>query len=192
MGGDLGGGLGEVHVMADAVLDFWFREVSVDKRFAKDTTLDRMIANRFGAMRDRVLANRAEGWRDDPAALLAAIVLLDQFSRNMHRDKAAAFTGDALALELAKDAIRKGWDMALDPERRAFLYMPLMHAEDCETQILSLASFEGLGDAENLRYAREHAEVIGRFGRFPSRNAALGRASTAEEIEYLSRPGAGW
>jgi uncharacterized protein (DUF924 family) len=178
--------------MADAVLDFWFHDVPADRRFARDAALDRKIADRFGAMHDHVLVTRAEGWRDDPATLLAAIVLLDQFSRNMHRDKAAAFAGDALAVELTKEAIGKGWDIRVAPERRAFLYMPLMHAEDRETQILSLTSFERLGDAENLRYAREHAAVIGRFGRFPSRNAALGRNPTPDELAYLSRPGAGW
>ncbi|MDB5704592.1 MAG: hypothetical protein JWN66_1708 [Sphingomonas bacterium] len=192
MRGDLGAGSGEVHDMAQAVLDFWFGEVPAEKRFARDDGLDRTVAGRFGAMREAVLGSEASGWRDDPNTLLAAIILLDQFSRNIHRDDSEAFAGDALALGLAKEAIERGWDETLAPERRAFLYMPLMHAEDRETQTTSLACFERLGDDENLFYAREHADVIARFGRFPSRNPALGRPSTPEEEAYLSRLGAGW
>ena len=181
---------GEVH--AQAVLDFWFGEVPPDRRFAMDDALDRTIERRFGPMRDAVLVSRADGWRDDPDAVLAAIILLDQFSRNIHRGKDEAFAGDRLALALARQAIARGWDASLDPERRAFLYMPLMHAEDGKTQELSLACFERLEDPENLQYAREHAGTITRFGRFPGRNAALGRQSTPEEQAWLSRPGAGW
>ena len=113
MGGDLGAGSREVHDKAKAVLDFWFKEVPADQRFAKDAALDRTIMARFGAMRDEVLTTRAEGWRGDPATLLAAIILLDQFSRNMHRGRAEAFAGDALTLELAKEAIGRGWDAKL-------------------------------------------------------------------------------
>jgi uncharacterized protein (DUF924 family) len=190
MAGDLGVAGGEVH--AQAVLDFWFWEVSPDKRFARDDALDRTIAARFGPMRDAVLVSRADGWRDDPDAILAAIILLDQFSRNIHRGKDEAFAGDRLALALARLAIAMGWDASLDPERRAFLYMPLMHAEDSRSQELSLACFGTLGSPEDLQYAREHADVIAQFGRFPSRNAALRRRSTPEEQAWLSRPCAGW
>ena len=190
MGGDLGAGQGEVH--ARAVLGFWFGEVPPEKRFAKDAALDAEIARRFGALRDALLASDAAGWRDDPDTILAAIILLDQFSRNIHRDTAQAFAADRLALSLAHEAIAHGWDTAIDPERRAFLYMPLMHAEDGAVQRESVACFTRLGNEENLAYAREHAAVIDRFGRFPSRNAALGRASTPGEQAYLSQPGAGW
>ena len=193
MRGDLGAGASEVHEKASAVLSFWFGEVPAKQRFAADPALDQEITARFGAMRDAVLATGAQGWRDDPETLLAAIILLDQFSRNMHRGTAAAFTGDALSLDLTREAIERGWDERLDPdEQRAFLYMPLMHAEDPAAQQLSVACFEQLGNAENLAYAHEHADVIVRFGRFPSRNEALGRKSTPAEKAYLSQPGAGW
>jgi len=198
MRGDLGAGSGEVHDgdvhdRAEAVLAFWFGDVPAEKRFAKDEALDREIGNRFGAMRDAVLASRARDWRGSPDHLLAAIILLDQFSRNIHRDTAEAFAGDAIALDLTREAIEKGWDERVDQdEARAFLYMPLMHAESREAQMLSVACFEQLGDEKNLHYARDHAEVIERFGRFPSRNAALGRQSTPEEEVYLSQPDAGW
>jgi len=190
MGGDLGAGRGEVH--ACAVLDFWFGEVSPEKHFARDAALDTEIGRRFGVLRDEVLAADAAGWRDNPETMLAAIILLDQFSRNIHRDTAQAFAADPLALALAHEAIARGWDETIDPARRAFLYMPLMHAEDPAVQHESIACFTRLGNAENLRYAREHAAVIERFGRFPSRNVALGRASTPEEQAWLSQPGAGW
>lgn len=190
MGRDLGVTGSEVH--AQAVLDFWFGEVPPDKRFARDDALDRTIVERFGPIRDAVLVSRADGWRDDPDTILAAIILLDQFSRNIHRGKDEAFAGDRLALALARLAIGMGWEASLDPERRAFLYMPLMHAEDRRAQELSLTCFEKLGDPKELQYAREHADVIAQFGRFPSRNAALRRRSTPEEEAWLSRPGAGW
>jgi uncharacterized protein (DUF924 family) len=193
MRGDLGAGASEVHEKASAVLSCWFGEVPANQRFVADPVLDQKITARFGAMHDVVLATGAQGWRDDPETLLAAIILLDQFSRNMHRGTAAAFSGDALALDLTREAIERGWDERLDPdEQRAFLYMPLMHAEDPAAQQLSVACFEQLGDAENLAYARDHADVIARFGRFPSRNDALGRKSTPAEKAYLSQPGAGW
>lgn len=198
MGGDLGAAScevhdGEVHDRAAAVLAFWLGEVPAEQRFAKDEALDRKIAAEFGAMRDAVLAERAEGWRETPDSLLAAIILLDQFSRNIYRDRAEAFAADALALDLTREAIEKGWDERIEREEaRSFLYMPLMHAEDRTAQALSVTCFEQLGNAENLHFAREHAAVIARFGRFPSRNAALRRASTPEEEAYLSQPGAGW
>jgi uncharacterized protein (DUF924 family) len=190
MGGDLGAGRIEVH--ACAVLDFWFGEVPPDKHFVCDPALDAEIAHRFGAMRDRVLATDGAGWCGDPDTMLVAIILLDQFSRNIHRGTLQAFAADPLALRLTQEAIARGWDEAIDTERRAFLYMPLMHAEDSAVQRESVACFTRLGNVENLDYAREHAAVIERFGRFPSRNAALGRTSTPEEQSWLSQPGAGW
>lgn len=185
-------GEAEVHARAREVLDFWLDEVPEEKRFAKDAALDRTIAERFGPLRDLVMGSGAAGWRDDPDTLLAAIILLDQFSRNIHRGSAEAFTGDPLAQQLTRIGLDRGWDRTMSDDRREFLYMPLMHAEDPAIQKLCLEKFGELGDAENLRYARDHAEVIDRFGRFPSRNAALGRETTPEEAAYLSQPGAGW
>ncbi|TPG43065.1 DUF924 domain-containing protein [Sphingomonas koreensis] len=173
MADDLGTAPGEVHAAARAVLAFWFDETPEDKWFARDEALDRAIAGRFGALRDAVLAVDAAGWRDDPDTLLAAVILLDQFSRNIHRDRAQAFAADGLALDLTHLAIARGWDALVPPERRAFLYMPLMHAEDREEQALSADCFARLGQPENLYFAKAHRAVIDRFGRFPSRNAAL-------------------
>ena len=193
-GEDVGGDspTGEIEVDARAILDFWFGEVPPEKHFTTDDALDAEIGLRFGALRDAVLASDAAGWRETPDTLLAAIILLDQFSRNIHRDTRQAFAADPLALALTQEAIARGWDEAIDAERRAFLYMPLMHAENPAVQRESVACFTRLGNEENLGYAHEHAAVIERFGRFPSRNAALGRVSTPGERAWLSQPGAGW
>jgi uncharacterized protein (DUF924 family) len=177
---------------AAAVIAFWLGEVPPDKRFAKDAALDRTIAARFGDLRDRVLEENAAGWRDTPDRLLAAIILLDQFSRNLHRGTAQAYAADPLALSLTREAIGRGWEDRYSAEQRQFLYMPLMHAEDAEVQALSVASFEALGNAEALAFARDHRDVVLRYGRFPSRNAALGRVSTPAEEAYLAQPGVGW
>jgi uncharacterized protein (DUF924 family) len=182
----------EVHARAGEVLDFWFRGVPPEKYFTKDVALDQAIRLRFGALRDLVLGNGAAGWRDEPETLLAAVILLDQFSRNLHRGSAEAFAADPLAQTLTLSAIDRGWDEPLPALRRQFLYLPLSHAEDPELQTLCLERMAELGDEEALRYAHEHAEVIARFGRFPTRNAALGRESTPAEEEYLSQPGVGW
>lgn len=182
---------GEVHAQARAALDFWFG-LSDEQHFVRDLALDREIADRFASLRDEVLESDARNYRDDPDALLAAIILLDQFSRNIHRDTPRAFEADDLAVSLTLLAIERGWDGHCPPDRRAFVYMPLMHAEDVSLQALSVAKFEDLGNANNLKFARDHAAVVARFGRFPARNAALGRASTLVEIDYLSRPDADW
>ncbi|SEM44611.1 Uncharacterized conserved protein, DUF924 family [Sphingomonas gellani] len=176
---------------AREVLGFWFG-LPADRHFAKDDALDAEIRARFAGMRDRVLADKAEGWRDDPDTLLAAIILLDQFSRNIHRGSAEAFRGDDLAASLTLLAIDRGWEERFPPERRVFLLMPLMHAEDAGLQALSVNRFEALDRPENTRFAHDHADVFRRFGRFPGRNAALGRHSTPEEEAYLAEPGAGW
>ncbi|MDB5678080.1 MAG: hypothetical protein JWM94_1082 [Sphingomonas bacterium] len=174
------------------MLRFWLDETSARQRFAKAPALDAEIARRFGVWRDAVLANRAEGWTDDPVDLLAAIILLDQFSRNIHRDTARAFESDELALRLARSMVANGWDTGLSGLERQFAYLPFEHSERIEDQRESVRLFTDTGEAVGIDYAHRHLMVIERFGRFPSRNAALGRVSTPEEEEYLSQPGAGW
>ena len=192
MASDLGSTATEVHARAEEVLGFWFEALMPEQWFAKSDALDREIADLFEALRVAVFESKAAGWRDDPRTLLAAVILLDQFSRNVHRGTAEAFAADPLAQELASLAVERGWDRAMTPEQRQFLYLPFEHAESRELQAVSLSCFEALGQEEALEYARQHAEVIARYGRFPSRNAALGRESTPEEKEYLAQPGAGW
>jgi uncharacterized protein (DUF924 family) len=190
MAGDLGMTKGEVDSAAREVHDFWFA-LTTEQQFAKDDALDAAIRDRFGSLRERVLTSGAAGWRDDPRTLLAAVIVLDQFSRNLFRGEAEAFRADPLARELTEQAVARAWDAELPQEERVFLYMPLMHAEDAEGQAKSVAIFGALGIEENARFARDHAEVIARFGRFPSRNAALGRETTEAERAYLEA-GGGW
>lgn len=194
MGGDLGTHGALVHdaardgieQAARTVLDFWFA-LPMERQFTRDSILDAEIAERFGSLRDRVFAQRAEDWRDGPDELLAAVVLLDQFSRNMYRDSPRAFEADDLSVELTLLAIEHGWEPRYAEEERAFLYMPLMHAEDLPLQQLSVAKFEDLG-GPNVPFATGHQAIIERFGRFPTRNAALGRQNSAAEQEYLDAP----
>jgi uncharacterized protein (DUF924 family) len=182
----------DVHAKTHEVLGFWFDLAMPEQWFAKSDSFDDEVRALFGPLRDLVLGSGAAGWRDDPETLLAAIIILDQFSRNIYRGQAGAFAADPLAQELTALALVSGWDEGMSGERRQFLYMPLMHAEDPELQALCLKCFDALGREENIAFARDHAAVIERFGRFPSRNAALGRESTPEEKLYLSQPGAGW
>lgn len=177
---------------AAGILDFWFREVGPDRQFVKDELLDAECARRFGPLRDAVLADGAEGWREDAEVLLAAIILLDQMSRNIHRDTPEAFAADPLSLELALSGIARGYHRDLPPDRRAFLYMPLMHSEDRGVQRFSVRCFAEPGLEHNLDFARAHRDAIERFGRFPDRNAALGRQNTPAETGWLAENGGGW
>ena len=166
---------------ARAVLAFWFGEVGKDRWWARDVALDAAIAARFGDLRDAVLASRARGWRDDADTLLAAIILCDQFSRNVHRESRKAFEADALARELTMLALERGWDAGMTIDQRQFLLMPLMHSEKLVDQVRGLAEFAALGDANVTHYAQLHHDQIARFGRFPGRNAALGRRTSEAE-----------
>ena len=166
---------------ARAVLDFWFDEVGRERWFAKSDALDGQIRTRFAGLQGDLLANKAVAWRDTPEHLLAAIIVLDQFSRNLHRGSAKAFAADPIALEMTKLALERGWDAAMAADRRQFLLMPLMHSEKLAEQDRALVEFEKLGIVGVLDFARRHHDQIARFARFPGRNAALGRRSTPEE-----------
>ncbi len=166
---------------APAVLDFWFDEVGQERWFAKSGPLDERIRARFAALYRDLLASHAKAWRDTPNHLLAAIIVLDQFSRNLHRGSAKAFAADPIALALTMFALERGWDTALLPEQRQFLLMPLMHSEKLGDQRRSLDEYVKLGDPDVLAFAKLHHDQIARFGRFPGRNAALGRRTTPQE-----------
>jgi len=171
------------------ILHFWFEETPPKQRFAKDVAFDATIHQRFGALHARAVQGELWDWRGTPQGRLAEIVVLDQFPRNLHRGSALAFAHDGMALVLAQEAISAGADAQLTPEQRAFLYMPFMHSESRAMQRESVRLFTALGRAENLDFAHRHAEIIERFGRFPHRNADLGRTSTAEELAFLQQPG---
>lgn len=192
MDAHLGGETVEVHDVAQAVLAFWFDELTPEQHFAVDPAIDRKIADRFGALREDIVTHDALGWRATPDLLLAAIIVLDQFSRNIFREDGRAYEADPLALSLTRYGIERGWHETLPPERAIFLLMPLMHAERADAQADSVTYFTALGVPEQIEYAEKHRDVIERFGRFPSRNAMLGRETKPEEAEFLSRQGTGW
>jgi len=169
---------------APAVLTFWFDEVGRDRWFARSDALDAQIAKRFGPWRDAVVASAAKAWRDTPGHLLAAIILIDQFSRNLHRGSASAFAADPLALELTRAALERGWDAGMTPDQRQFLLMPLMHSEALADQSRALDEYSKLG-GDVRHFAKLHYDQIARFGRFPGRNLALGRRTTPEEQAAL-------
>lgn len=170
--------------------------------FRKDPQFDATIRTRFGALIAQAVAGRLSHWDDAGAeGRLARILLLDQFTRNAWRDTPQAFGGDVLALAAAQQMIAAAQDLALAPLARAFAYLPFEHAEDIALQQQSVALFENLHAQQGAvaptlagmrDYAIRHRDVIARFGRFPHRNAILGRISTAEECAYLREPGAGF
>jgi len=177
------------------VLDFWFGAPNSRERgrprklwFQKSEPFDAEIRGRFLAGWEQAVRGELEHWQATPLASLALVVTLDQFPRNMFRGTARAFASDSLALAAARHMIATGFDRVLSPVERLFAYLPFAHAEDLAAQRRSLALSHGL-DPEDLRSAQRHYEIIARFGRFPHRNAILGRRSTAEEIEFLKRPG---
>jgi len=171
------------------VIGFWFEELGRARWFAKDGDVDAAIRDRF-----LILYEVLSGWAAADALTsarraLATVIVLDQFPRNMFRDTPQAFATDALARAIAQGAIAQGLDDGLEAEHRIFLYLPLEHSEEKDDQALSVALISGLGDAEFTRYALAHKAVIDRFGRFPHRNAVLGRTSTPEELAFLAEPG---
>jgi uncharacterized protein (DUF924 family)/TolB-like protein/class 3 adenylate cyclase len=170
-----------------AVLQFWFQELPAAQWFVKDTALDARIREDFLATHEQLVANDGVEL-SGPRATLAAVIVLDQFSRNLFRGEPRAFAADAIARRIATIAIERGFDRSMSKEERMFLYMPFQHSEDRADQTRALALMESLGNDNWTHFARVHKEIIDRFGRFPHRNAVLNRQSTAEEIEALKDP----
>ena len=196
-GGEAAAGSDRHPVTPDEVLDFWFAGEPAAWRkawFTKDTAFDESC----GRFREALRAAREgtfDAWTETPRGALALLILLDQLSRNIHRGSPLAFAADPKARQIAKEAIRRGFDAMLTPVERIFMYLPFEHSEDLADQETSVALFETLRDtigADSVAYAYRHQDVIRRFGRFPHRNAVLGRASTQEEQSYLAEPGAGF
>ena len=175
---------------AQELIDFWFEEAGEEKWWAKDDAFDAEIERRYGDLRRHVIETQAADWRQGPRRILAAILMLDQFSRNLHRGSAEAFEQDPLARRLTRRAIELGYDQKLAPEYRSFVYMPLMHSEDLDDQDQSVELFDKL-DPDMAKFARLHRDQIAAFGRFPGRNEALGRKSTPAERMALA-DGAGF
>ena len=172
-----------------SVIDFWFDEIDPRQWWNRDDEFDRRIHERFGAAHAQASRCELYHWRATPLGRLAEIVVLDQFSRNMYRNSAQAFACDPLALALAQEAIATHADKALEPARRAFLVMPFMHSESLVIHEIAVKLFGEPGLQSNLDFELRHKAIIERFGRFPHRNASLGRTSSAEEVEFLKTPG---
>jgi uncharacterized protein (DUF924 family) len=174
------------------VIQFWFEEIEPKQRFAKDLEFDEMIRSRFGAVHEQARTGLLYSWRDHPLDALAEIIVLDQFSRNMFRDSPEAFAWDTLALVLAQEAVRRKLDAALPVNQKGFLYMPFMHSESAEIHEIALFLFDQPGLEDNYNFELKHKVIIDRFGRYPHRNAILGRESSAEEEQFLAQPGSGF
>lgn len=181
---------------AREVLEFWFGprpHVALDVWFRKDPAFDEDIRKRFGDDVAAAVEGAFGDWCATPHGALARVILLDQFTRNLYRDSARAFSGDDGALATAREAVDQRFDRDLDGFERWFLYMPFEHSEDPQMQERSLALFGALtrdtDDPGGLEWAEKHAAIIRRFGRYPHRNAMLGRDSTPDEIAFLTQPG---
>jgi uncharacterized protein (DUF924 family) len=187
---------------AQEILDFWFGAPGTAEHgkerelwFRKSAATDELIRTRFGTAVESALHGECENWPQTTEGARALILLLDQFTRNIFRDTPRSYAGDARALELARNLVASGADRTLLPFERWFVYLPFEHSESIEAQRESVRLFGELataGHPDALKWAQKHYDIIARFGRFPHRNSILGRASTADEIEYLAQPGAGF
>lgn len=173
----------------DAVLQFWFEATAPAAWWRKDPAFDALIRQRFAALHAQAARCELWAWRATPAGRLAEIIVLDQFSRNLLRDTPGAFAQDPQALVLAQEAVRLKADEDLPPVQRSFLYLPFVHSESAVVHGEALALFTRLGLAPNLASAKRHRDIILRFGRYPHRNALLGRVSTPQELDFLQQPG---
>ena len=176
-------------MQAQDILHFWFKELSPKQHFIKDAALDKSMRSGFTTVLESASRCELWAWRTTVAGRLAEILLLDQFARNIWRDTPRAFAQDAMALVLAQELVASGLDRSLPVEQRRFAYMPYMHSESALLHSQAVALFDQPGMEETLRFELAHKAVIERFGRYPHRNAILGRTSSSEEIAFLKEPG---
>lgn len=181
--------MNSLEVEINNVLKFWFEELTPKQWWMKSDELDNQIKERFGKLHQLAHEGGLATARTTPEARLSEIIILDQFSRNIYREKPQSFASDPLALSLAQEAVDKGEDLFLSEQKRHFLYLPYMHSESIEVHDEAVKLFEKLGNEEVLKFEHAHRDIIVRFGRYPHRNQILGRNSTAEEIEFLKQPG---
>ena len=170
------------------ILSFW-RAASRDKWFEKDDAFDGEIRARFLTIYQAAAAGRLVAWEDDPEGAPALAIVLDQLPRNMFRGDARTYAADPLARAVVDRAIARGFDQSFPPVERRFFYLPFEHSENLADQERGVALCRAAGDEEGVKYSQIHADIIRRFGRFPHRNAVLGRTSTPEEEEFLKQPG---
>ncbi|WP_156392133.1 MULTISPECIES: DUF924 family protein [unclassified Roseateles] len=174
---------------ASDILRFWFDEIQPAQWWKVDPAFDELVRSRFGALHEQARCCELFNWRATPEGRLAEVIVLDQFARNIHRGTPGAFAADPLALALAQEAVSDGADLALPIEQRAFLYMPYMHSESAAIHAAGEPLMKERAARGTYDFELKHKAIIDRFGRYPHRNAILGRASTAEEVEFLKQPG---
>lgn len=174
--------------MLNTVLKFWFEETTPEQWWVADPAFDATVTERFGETLRQAAAGELHSWRIEPRGRLAEILVLDQFSRNVYRGTPRAFAQDGMALALAQEAVAIASLEALTPKQRPFLILPYMHSESAAIHREALRLFQDFAP-DNLDYELRHKAIVDRFGRYPHRNAVLGRASTPEEIEFLKQPG---
>jgi len=171
------------------VIHFWFAELETKQWWIKDVQLDQTIRDRFLDIHGQAMNDVLGHWRSEPAGRLAEIIVLDQFSRNIFRDKLESFESDEKALNLAQAAIDIGADKELETSKKPFLYMPFMHSESLSAHERAVEIFSGSGMEGMLEFELKHKKIIDQFGRYPHRNKILGRESTAAELQFLESPG---
>jgi len=172
--------------MPQQIIDFWFAD-DVRKLWYNSTAeFDRLLCERFEGILKQAARGELDHWMESAEGCLALVIILDQFPLNMFRGSAQSFATEARSRDVARVALAKGFDQALAAEQQAFLYMPFMHSEDLADQEMALELFARPGMGSHLRFARHHHGIVKTYGRFPHRNAVLGRTSTAAEIEYLN------
>jgi uncharacterized protein (DUF924 family) len=177
-------------IAPESVLAFWFSEPHRNLWFRSTDAFDAEIRERFEGTVQRALDGQLDHWSTTARGALALVILLDQFPLNMYRNRPESFAGEATARAIADQALSRGFDAQLNTVEKAFLLLPFMHSEDLPDQERSVALFEAAGLENNLRWARHHQDIVRRFGRFPHRNAILGRNSTEEELAWLASPDA--
>ena len=171
------------------VLNFWFTEITPEFWFKKDAEFDAAVKSRFSKAVSDALAGRLDHWADNSDGCLALIILLDQFTRNIFRQSARAFSGDEMALALSLRCVDRGYLDTAEVSHCQFMLMPMMHSEDLEIQFASLPLFKKYTKKQTYEYAVRHHDIVVRFGRFPHRNKVLGRPITDEEKVFLTEPG---
>lgn len=175
--------------MYEGVLTFWFGEIDPRKWWSAEPAFDELLRLRYAGLLRRAAQGELYAWRSSPAGRLAEIIVLDQFSRNIHRNTSQAFSQDPVALVLAQEAVAAGAHQYLGETERTFMLMPYMHSESRVVHVQAEALFREFAPAGNHEFELRHKAIVDRFGRYPHRNEILGRASTPEEIEFLKQPG---
>jgi len=175
--------------MYTEILEFWFEEIDPSQWWVKDENFDERLRQSFLGIHKKAATCELYEWRKTSLGALAEIIVLDQFSRNMFRDKPESFAYDSLALALSQSAIACGFDAELPPEKRSFLYMPFMHSESLVIHSVAETLFTTLGNPSTIKFENKHRAIIEQFGRYPHRNKILGRMSTPEEEAFLCQPG---